>query len=97
MLLFGGRVGDLYGRRRFFRAGLLLFTAASFLGGLGANVESLIAGRALHGIGAALVAPNTLAMIATNFGVGKARHSAIAVCGRCPRWGLQLGSFSAAY
>ena len=39
LLLFGGRVGDLYGRRRVFRVGLVVFTVASLLGGLGANVE----------------------------------------------------------
>jgi MFS family permease len=46
---FGGRVGDLYGRRRVFKAGLILFTAASFLGGFGPNVESLIAARSPPG------------------------------------------------
>jgi EmrB/QacA subfamily drug resistance transporter len=91
LLLFGGRVGDLYGRRRVFRAGLLLFTAASLLGGLGPNVESLIAARALQGIGAALVAPNALAMIATNFAVGKARNSAMAVYGAMSALGITVG------
>src|SRR5829696_6186536 len=58
LLLFGGRVGDLYGRRRVFRVGLGVFTAASLLGGLGVNAEMLITARALQGFGAALVAPN---------------------------------------
>jgi MFS family permease len=73
LLLFGGRVGDLFGRRRVFKTGLVLFTGASLLGGLGPNVESLIAARGLQGIGAALAAPNALALIATTFPVGKAR------------------------
>jgi MFS family permease len=41
LLLFGGRIGDLFGRRRVLRAGLVMFTAASLLGGLGLNVEML--------------------------------------------------------
>src|SRR5687768_3877153 len=67
LLLFGGRVGDLYGRRKVFSVGLIVFTAASLLGGLAPNVELLIAARGLQGIGAALAAPNALALIATNF------------------------------
>ena len=73
LLLFGGRVGDLFGRRRVFRAGLALFSLASLLGGLGVNAEMLIGARALQGIGAALTAPNALALIATNFPIGKPR------------------------
>jgi EmrB/QacA subfamily drug resistance transporter len=91
LLLFGGRAGDLYGRRRVFKAGLLLFTTASLLGGLGPNVESLIAARALQGIGAALIAPNALAMIATNFAVGKARNFAMAVYGAMSALGITVG------
>ena len=81
LLLFGGRVGDLFGRRRVFRVGLGLFTLASLLGGLGLNAEMLIAARGLQGIGAALTAPNALALIATTFPVGKPRNSAMAVYG----------------
>src|SRR5215218_5655666 len=51
LLLFGGRVGDLLGRRRVFRIGLGVFTIASFLGGLGTSAEQLIAARGLQGIG----------------------------------------------
>ena len=64
LLLFGGRVGDLFGRRRVFRVGLGVFTVASLLGGLGTSAEQLIAARGLQGIGAALTAPNALALIA---------------------------------
>src|ERR687886_2267412 len=60
LLLFGGRIGDLFGRRRVLGAGLVVFTAASLLGGLGLDVEMLIASRGLQGVGAALVAPNVL-------------------------------------
>ena len=85
LLLFGGRVGDLFGRRRVFRAGLGLFTLASLLGGLGLNAEMLIGARALQGLGAALTAPNALALIATNFPAGKPRNSAMAVSAPCRR------------
>ena len=91
LLLFGGRVGDLFGRRRVFRAGLGLFTLASLLGGLGVNAEMLIGARALQGLGAALTAPNALALIATNFPVGKPRNSAMAVYGAMSALGITIG------
>ena len=79
LLLFGGRVGDLYGRKKVFKIGLIVFTLASLLGGFAPNGELLITSRGLQGIGAALTAPNALALIATNFPVGKARNKAMAV------------------
>jgi EmrB/QacA subfamily drug resistance transporter len=91
LLLFGGRVGDLLGRRRVFRAGLTLFTVASLVGGLGMNAEMLIGARALQGLGAALTAPNALALIATNFPVGKPRNSAMAVYGAMSALGITIG------
>ncbi len=91
LLLFGGRVGDLYGRRRVFRFGLILFTLASLLGGLGPNAEMLIVARGLQGIGAALVAPNALALIATTFPMGKERNSAMAVYGAMSALGITIG------
>ena len=91
LLLFGGRVGDLFGRRRVFRAGLGLFALASLLGGLGVNAEMLIGARALQGLGAALTAPNALALIATNFPVGKPRNSAMAVYGAMSALGITIG------
>lgn len=91
LLLFGGRVGDLFGRRRVFQTGLVLFSGASLLGGLGPNVESLIAARGLQGIGAALAAPNALALIATTFPVGKARNSAMGVYGAMSALGITVG------
>lgn len=91
LLLFGGRLGDVFGRRRVLRAGLVVFTLASLLGGLGPNAELLIAARALQGIGAAMVAPNALALIATTFPVGKARNSAMAVYGAMSALGITVG------
>ena len=91
LLLFGGRVGDLLGRRRVFRIGLGVFTVASLLGGLGGSSEQLIAARGLQGIGAALTAPNALALIATTFPVGKPRNSAMAVYGAMSALGITIG------
>jgi MFS family permease len=91
LLLFGGRVGDIYGRRRVLQVGLVVFTVASLLGGLGANAEMLIAARGLQGIGAALAAPNALALIATTFPVGKPRNSAMAVYGAMSALGITVG------
>ena len=79
LLLFGGRVGDLFGRRRVLRIGLAVFGVASLLGGLAPSGGLLVAARGLQGVGAALVAPNVLALIATTFPVGKPRNSAMAV------------------
>jgi EmrB/QacA subfamily drug resistance transporter len=91
LLLFGGRIGDLYGRRRVLRVGLIVFTLASMLGGLGLNAEMLIASRGLQGIGAALVAPNVLALIATTFPVGKERNTAMAVYAAMSAVGMTVG------
>ena len=91
LLLFGGRVGDLYGRRRVLRVGLGVFTVASLLGGLGTNVPFLIIARGLQGIGAALAAPNALALIATTFPVGKPRNTAMAVYGAMSAVGITVG------
>jgi len=91
LLLFGGRVGDIYGRRQIFRIGLTVFAVASLLGGLATNVHLLIAARGLQGIGAALAAPNALALIATNFPVGKSRNTAMGVYGAMSALGIIVG------
>ena len=91
LLLFGGRVGDLFGRRRVLRIGLAVFVAASLLGGLAPNTELLIGARGLQGLGAALAAPNALALIATTFPQGKPRNSAMAVYGAMSAVGIVAG------
>src|ERR1700716_411323 len=78
LLLLGGRVGDLFGRRRVFVTGVLVFTLASLLAGLATSASWLLAARALQGVGAALAGPSTLALIATNFAEGPARARALA-------------------
>ncbi|WP_225828111.1 MFS transporter [Streptomyces naphthomycinicus] len=79
LLLLGGRVGDLLGRRRTLTAGVLLFALSSLLGGLATDGGRLLAARALQGLGAALIAPSTLALIATSFPDGPPRHRALSV------------------
>lgn len=66
-LLLGGRAGDLYGRRTLFLAGLALFTAASLVSGLAQSTGMLIAGRAVQGLGGALVTPAVLSIIVATF------------------------------
>jgi EmrB/QacA subfamily drug resistance transporter len=79
LLLLGGRAGDILGRRRMFIAGILLFTLASFLGGLATTAGWLLAARALQGVGAAVAAPTALALITTNFAEGRERNRAFGV------------------
>ena len=67
VLLLGGRLADLLGRRRMFIAGLALFAASSLLGGLAWSEGSLIAFRALQGLGGALLSPAALSILMTTF------------------------------
>ena len=67
LLLLGGRLSDLLGARRVFAAGWAVLTGASLLAGLATNVPLEIAGRALQGVGAALIAPAALTLLMTLF------------------------------
>jgi EmrB/QacA subfamily drug resistance transporter len=67
LLLVGGSLGDLYGRRKIFAVGVILFAAASSWCGLAADVGQLIAARGLQGIGGALLVPGSLALISASF------------------------------
>jgi EmrB/QacA subfamily drug resistance transporter len=78
-LLLGGRLGDLLGRKRLFLAGLVVFTGASLLDGLAGSEGVLIGARALQGLGAALISPAALSIIATTFQEGAERARALAV------------------
>jgi EmrB/QacA subfamily drug resistance transporter len=91
LLLLGGRAGDILGRRRVFIAGILLFTLASFLGGLATSSGWLLAARALQGVGAAIAAPTALALITTNFAEGPERNRAFGVFGAVAGAGGALG------
>lgn len=68
LILVGGAMGDLFGRRRVFLLGVALFTLASILCGLAASVQQLIAARAVQGVGAAFLVPGSLALISASFG-----------------------------
>ena len=67
LLLVGGSLGDLYGRRKIFAVGVILFAGASSWCGLAADVGQLIAARGLQGIGGALLVPGSLALISASF------------------------------
>src|SRR5206468_484838 len=90
VLLLGGRLADLLGRRRLFVAGLLLFTVMSLLDGLAWSESSLILFRALQGLGAALLAPAALSILTTTFREGRERNLALGI------WGAASGSGAAA-
>ena len=79
LLLLGGRAGDLFGRRRMFITGLLLFSAASLAGGLATTQAWLLTARAVQGVGGAIVAPTALSLVATTFPQGPARNRAMGV------------------
>jgi EmrB/QacA subfamily drug resistance transporter len=78
-LLLGGRAADLLGRKRLFVAGVAVFTVASLINGLAQSSGMLIAGRALQGLGGALVAPAALSIITTTFTDGQERTRALGV------------------
>ncbi len=77
LLLLGARCGDLLGRRRTFLIGVAVFSLSSLLGGFAASGWMLLAARALQGVGAALAAPSSLALLTTVFSDGPQRVRAI--------------------
>jgi EmrB/QacA subfamily drug resistance transporter len=90
-LLLGGRAGDLLGRKRLFLIGLVIFTGASLLDGLANSEGMLIGARALQGLGAALVSPAALSIIATTFSEGKERAKALGVWAAIAIGGSAIG------
>src|SRR5919201_2762338 len=90
VLLLGGRMADLLGRRRLFIGGLALFTISSLLDGLAWSEGSLIGFRALQGLGAALLSPAALSILTTTFAEGRERNLALGI------WGAASGSGGAA-
>ena len=91
LLLLGGRLGDILGRRRVFMAGVLIFAGASLLGGIAWNQELLIGSRALQGLGAAVASPTALALITTTFPAGPPRNRAFAVYAAMSGAGAAVG------
>jgi EmrB/QacA subfamily drug resistance transporter len=90
LMLTGGALGDLYGRKRFFMAGLALFTVASALAGLSATTGQLVATRALQGVGAALLVPGTLSILSATFPASK-RGTAIGIWGAIGGLAIAVG------
>jgi EmrB/QacA subfamily drug resistance transporter len=91
LLLLGGRLGDVWGRRRTLQLGITIFVVASLVGGLGVNTGMLVTARALQGVGAALAAPNALALIATTFADRRARDAALSLYGAMSGLGIVVG------
>ncbi|BEP13826.1 MFS transporter [Acidothermaceae bacterium B102] len=91
LLLLGGRLGDIMGRRRMLQAGILLFAVASLLGGLAQNSGELLTFRALQGVGGALASPTALALITTNFAEGEERNRAFGVFAAVSGSGAAIG------
>src|SRR5689334_15001541 len=90
VLLLGGRLADLLGRRRLFMIGLAIFTVSSLLDGLAWSEGSLIVFRSLQGLGAALLSPAALSILTTTFREGRERNVALGI------WGAASGSGGAA-
>jgi EmrB/QacA subfamily drug resistance transporter len=91
LLLLGARAGDILGRRRTFVAGMVLFTAASLAIGLAPAAPWLLTARAAQGVGAAILAPSTLALLTTSFPAGPERTRAIGYYGAVAGVGASLG------
>ncbi|MDQ1045440.1 MFS transporter [Streptomyces sp. V4I2] len=90
-LLLFGRMGDLYGRRRLFLAGLALFGAASLLATFAWDPASFLAGRALQGVGAAAIVPTGMSLLTTTFPEGPARDRALGISGTLLSLGFTVG------
>jgi EmrB/QacA subfamily drug resistance transporter len=90
LMLLGGRASDLLGRRRVFLVGLSVFTGASLVSGLAWSPDSLIASRAVQGVGAALLLPSALSIVTTTY-VGPQRAVALTIWGAVASAGAAVG------
>ncbi|HEY6963308.1 MAG TPA: MFS transporter [Gaiellaceae bacterium] len=90
-LLLGGRASDLLGRQRLFIAGVVIFTVASAINGVANSSNLLIAGRALQGLGGALVSPAALSIVTTTFEEGRDRTRALGVWSAIAAGGAAVG------
>ncbi|MEV7771475.1 MFS transporter [Kitasatospora sp. NPDC086791] len=91
LLLLGGRLGDLYGRKRVFTIGLLGFALASALGGAAVDPTMLFGARALQGAFGALLAPSALGLLSTTFSDPKERSTAFGIFGAIAGGGAAIG------
>ncbi|MGX1883773.1 MFS transporter [Streptomyces sp. NPDC055287] len=90
-LLLFGRVADLYGRRRLFLTGLAVFGAASLLATFAWDPASFLAGRALQGLGAAVIVPTGMSLLTTTFPEGPLRDRALGISGTLLSLGFTVG------
>jgi MFS family permease len=90
LLLTGGKLGDLLGRRLIFVIGLTVFTLSSLFCGLSSSAPELIAARAVQGVGAALMMPSTLSIISATFAV-RERGTAIGIWAGVSAMALAIG------
>ncbi|HEY2079164.1 MAG TPA: MFS transporter [Streptosporangiaceae bacterium] len=97
LLLFGGRMADIFGRRRLFLAGLSIFTLASLFAGLATSGGVLIGARLVQGLGAALLVPTTLAIIMATFDNARERTRAIGAWTAIGAMGLAFGPLIGGY
>src|SRR5438046_5709891 len=91
VLLLGGRLADLLGRRRLFVGGLALVSVSSLLCGPAVSESSLIAFRAVQGLGGALLAPAALSLLMTRFAEGRDRNLALGIYGAASGSGAAVG------
>jgi EmrB/QacA subfamily drug resistance transporter len=91
LLLLGARAGDILGRRRVFVAGVAIFSITSLLGGLALSAGWLLAARAVQGMGAAIAAPSTLALLASTFPEGAQRVRALGLYSAVSSGGASIG------
>ena len=91
LLFLGGRSGDIVGRKRSLLFGVILFTAASALGGFAPSAWWLLVSRVLQGVGAAFAAPSTMALLITSFPEGQPRNRALSFYSAAASLGSIIG------
>ena len=91
LLLLGGRLGDLFGRRRLFTGGIVLFTLASLAGGLSTTSPELLIARVIQGVGAAAAGPSAIALLNSTFTDPKARVKALSLFAGMSSAGFAIG------
>ena len=91
LLLLGGRTGDLFGRRRMFIIGILIFAVASLAGGFAPTAGFLLVCRVMQGVGGAIASPTALALVTTTFAEGPERNRAFGVYAAVSGAGAAIG------
>ena len=91
LLLLGGRSGDIFGRRRMFIIGILIFAGASLAGGLAQSQAWLLLARVAQGVGGAIASPTALSLVTTTFPEGQSRNRAFGVYAAVSGAGAAIG------